>query len=186
MSDSAVATATTYNIDKVHSQVGFQVKHMGVATFRGQFNEFEGQVKLEDGELNAVEGTIDIASIDVRDSALSGHLATADFFDAENYPKGTLRSTAVTKLGEDKYRIAADLTLRGVTKPIEIEVNTEGPHAGMAGPTIGIEGETNINRFDYGIAWDAKLDNGALVVGESVKLVFHIEAVAAQEDGGEA
>lgn len=186
MSTSAVATETTYNIDKVHSQVGFQVKHMGVATFRGQFNDFEGTVTLENDELKSVEGTIDVASIDVRDSTLSGHLATADFFDAENHPKGTLRSTEVTKLGDDRYRNAADLTLRGVTKPVEIEVTTEGPRVGMAGPTIGIEGEAQINRFDYGIAWDAKLDNGALVVGEKVKLVFHVEAQAAQDDADQA
>lgn len=182
MSNDAVATAqTTYNIDKVHSQVGFQVKHMGVATFRGQFNEFEGTVTAENGDLSAVEGSIDIASIDVRDSALSGHLATADFFDAENHPKGTLRSTEVTKLGENRYRVAAELTLRGVTKPVEIEVAAEGPGAGAAGPTLGLEGEAKINRFDYGIAWDAKLDNGALVVAENVKLVFHVEAVQAEE-----
>lgn len=181
MSDSAVATSqATWNIDKVHSQIGFQVKHMGVATFRGQFNEFEGTLTTENGELVGVEGKIDVGSIDVRDSQLSGHLATADFFDVENYPTGTLRSTEVTKLGEDRYRINADLTLRGVTKPVEIEVTTEGPGPGMAGVTLGVEGEAKINRFDYGIAWDAKLDNGALVVAETVKLVFHVEAVQAE------
>lgn len=182
MTDSAVATAkATWNIDTTHSQVGFQVKHMGVSTFRGQFNEFEGKVSTENGDLAAVEGTIDVSSIDVRDSQLAGHLTTPDFFDAENHPKGTLRSTEVTKLGDNKYRVAADLTLRGVTKPVEIEVTTEGPTAGMAGQTLGIEGEGKINRFDYGIAWDAKLDNGALVVAETVKLVFHIEAVLAED-----
>lgn len=182
MSGTAIATAqTTWAIDTVHSQVGFQVKHMGVATFRGQFNEFEGKVLTENGDLTAVEGTIEVASIDVRDSKLAGHLATPDFFDAENHPQGTLRSTEVTKLGDDRYRIAADLTLRGVTKPVEIEATLEGPYPGLAGPTIGIEGEAKINRFDYGIAWDAKLDNGALVVAEDVKLVFHVEAVQAEE-----
>lgn len=181
MSDTAVAAEkATWNIDTVHSQVGFQVKHMGVATFRGQFNEFEGTLTTENGELTGVEGSIDIASIDVRDSKLAGHLATPDFFDTENHPKGTLRSTSVTKTGEDSYRINADLTLRGVTKPVEINVKTEGPHAGMAGPTLGVNGEAEINRFDYGIAWDAKLDSGALVVAETVKLVFHIEAIQAE------
>lgn len=180
MSDSAVATArATWNIDKIHSQIGFQVKHMGVATFRGQFNDFEGTLTTENDELVAVEGKIQTGSIDVRDSQLSGHLATADFFDVANYPEGTLRSTEVTKLGDNKYRVVADLTLRGVTKPVEIEVTTEGPNAGMAGQTLGVEGEAKINRFDYGIAWDAKIDNGALVVAETVKLVLHVEAILA-------
>lgn len=183
MSESAVAAAqATWNIDPVHSQIGFQVKHMGVATFRGQFNEFEGTLTTENGELVAVDGKINTGSIDVRDSQLSGHLATADFFDVENHPEGTLRSTGVTKLGDNSYRVAADLTLRGVTKPVEIEVTTEGPHAGMAGPTLGIEAEAKINRFDYGIAWDAKIDNGTLVVAETVKLVLHVEAVQAEAE----
>jgi polyisoprenoid-binding protein YceI len=181
MSETAIAAEkATWNIDKVHSQVGFQVKHMGVATFRGQFNEFEGTLTTEDGELVGVEGSIDVASIDVRDSQLAGHLATPDFFDTENYPKGTLQSTSVTKTGENSYRISAALTLRGVTKPVEIEVTTEGPHPGLAGLTLGVTGEAEINRFDYGIAWDSKLDNGALVVAETVKLVFHIEAIQAE------
>lgn len=181
MSESAVATAqATWNIDQVHSQVGFQVKHMGVSTFRGQFNDFEGTLTTEDGELTGVEGTIDIASIDVRDSQLAGHLTTGDFFDAETYPKGYLRSTEVSKLAEGKYKVVADLTLRGVTKSVEIDVTTEGPSAGMAGQTLGVEGTAKINRFDYGISWDAKLDNGALVVAESVKLVFHVEAIQAE------
>lgn len=182
MSDSAVATAkATWNIDTVHSQIGFQVKHMGVATFRGQFDEFEGTLTTENDELVAVEGTINTGSINVRDSQLSGHLATADFFDVENHPKGTLRSTEVTKLGDNRYRVAADLTLRGATKPVEIELTTEGPHPGMAGLTLGVEGEAKINRFDYGIAWDAKLDNGVLVVAETVKMIFHVEAIQAED-----
>lgn len=182
MSNNAVATAqTTWNIDKVHSQIGFHVRHMGVSTFKGHFDEFEGTVTLEGGDLVGVEGTIDTGSINVRDSQLSGHLATADFFDVENYPKGTLRSTEVTKLGENSYRVTADLTLRGVTKPVELELTTEGPHPGMAGPTLGIAGEGKIDRFDYGIAWDAKLDNGKLVVAETVKLVFEVEAIQAED-----
>ena len=174
------ATATgTWNIDTIHSQVGFEVKHLGVSTFRGQFNDFAGQVKTEDGELKSVEGTIAIGSIDVRDGQLAGHLQSADFFDAETYPQGTLRSTAVTKTGENSYDVEAELTLRGQTHPVKVAVEVEGPLEGPGGPTLGLSGTAEINRKDYGISWEAKLDNGVLVVAEKVRLVFHIEAVHA-------
>ncbi len=180
---TATETATptaTWNIDGTHSQVGFEVKHLGVSTFRGQFNEFAGQVETDEaGALKAVNGTIKIDSIDVRDGQLAGHLKSSDFFDAETYPEGTLRSTEVTKTGEDTYTVTAELTLRDQTNPVEIEVTTEGPGQGPGGPTLGLSGVAVINRKDYGIAWEAKLDNGALVVAEKVRLVFHIEAIQA-------
>lgn len=182
MSNGATATATelqsgTWKIDTIHSQVGFEVKHMGVSTFRGRFNDFEGMVVTGDGQITGIEGSIDVTSLDVRDSTLSGHLQSADFLDAENHPQGSLRSTAVEPVGEDRYRLSAELTLRGQTHPVELDLTTNGPHPGMAGTTLGLTGTTEIDRFEYGISWDSKLENGARVVGEKVRLVFEIEAV---------
>lgn len=170
----------TWQLDPVHSLVGFEVKHLGVSTFRGRFDRFRGEVTTAGGELADIEGTIEIASIDVRDDKLGGHLQSADFFDADNHPEGHLSSTSLTPLGEGRYRLDGELTLRGNTNPVSFEVTTEGPHPGPAGQTLGIAGETRINRSDYGISWEAKLDNGALVVAEQVRLRFEVEAVLAE------
>ena len=118
---SATETTTiptgTWSIDAVHSSVGFEVKHLGVSTFRGSFKDVTGSIETDNGAVTAIDGTIETASIHTIDGALSGHLQTPDFFDTANHPQGHFRSTQVEDLGDGKLRIRGELELRGVTKP---------------------------------------------------------------------
>ena len=123
--ETSVATGT-WAIDAVHSSVGFEVKHLGVSTFRGSFKDVAGTITTDRGTVTAVEGTIQTASVQTVDSALNGHLQAPDFFDSANYPQGSFRSTGIEDLGNGRLRIAGELELRGVTKPIEIDASISG------------------------------------------------------------
>lgn len=169
----------TYGVDPVHSQVGFEVKHLGISTFRGSFGGFSGTIWVGDEGIEKVDGSIEIASVQVPEDQLIGHLLGEDFFDAENFPQGTFVSTGVEKDGEG-YRVTGDLTLRGVTEQVELDVEVEGAGIGMDGsPVLSLKADGTINRTDYGISWGATLDTGAAVVAEKVRLVLTIEAVNA-------
>jgi polyisoprenoid-binding protein YceI len=172
----------TYDIDTVHSQVGFEVKHLGISTFRGSFSGFEGSIAVGEDGIEQINGTIDVASVEVPDKTLAGHLLSPDFFDAENHPQGSFVSTGVEADGESSYRVTGDFTLRGVTRPIELAVEVEGSGPGMDGSAIlSLVASGIINRNDFGISWGATVESGAAVVAEKVKLVLTIEAVKAGE-----
>lgn len=172
----------TYGIDPVHSRVGFEVRHLGIATFRGSFSEFSGTVAVDDGKIKSIEGSIVVASVDVPDKTLAGHLVSPDFFDAENHPQGGFRSTSIEAHGEGGYTVAGDFTLRGVTRSIELQVEVEGAGPGMDGtPVVSLAAAGVIDRTDFGISWGATVESGAAVVAEKVKLVMNIEAVRAGE-----
>jgi polyisoprenoid-binding protein YceI len=172
----------TYNIDSVHSQVGFEVKHLGISTFRGSFSGFAGSIAVGESGIEKIDGTIDVASVEVPDKTLAGHLLSPDFFDAENHPQGSFVSTGVEESGEGSYRVTGDFTLRGVTKPIELAVDVEGAGPGMDGtPVLSLVASGVINRNDFGISWGATVESGAAVVAEKVKLVLTIEAAKAGE-----
>jgi polyisoprenoid-binding protein YceI len=170
----------TWAIDGVHSSVGFEVKHLGVSTFRGSFKEVTGSIETADGAVTGVEGTIETASIHTIDGALSGHLQTPDFFDTEHHPQGRFRSTAVEDLGDGKLRVKGELELRGVTRPVEIDAHISGAGADPYGnERLGLSGSAVIDRTEFGISWNAPLPNGGLTVGEKVRLVLDVEAVKA-------
>ncbi|MGK2933520.1 MAG: YceI family protein [Solirubrobacterales bacterium] len=172
----------TYAVDTVHSQIGFEVKHLGISTFRGSFGDFAGEVKVGENGIEAVDGSIEVASVKVPEEKLQGHLLSPDFFDAEANPEGTFKSTSVEKVDEETYRVTGDLTLRGVTKTAEVELEVEGAGIGMDGSAVlSLKAAGKVNRNDYGISWGATLDSGAAVVGEKVNLVITIEAVKAGE-----
>ena len=172
----------TYGIDTVHTQVGFEVKHLGISTFRGSFGGFEGNITVGDEGIDAIEGSIDVSTVQVPEEQLIGHLLSPDFFDAENHPKGTFVSTGVSKADGETYEVAGDLTLRGVTNPVTLTVEVEGAGIGMDGSSVlSLKANGEINRNDYGISWGASLDSGAAVVAEKVRLVLTVEAVKAGE-----
>jgi polyisoprenoid-binding protein YceI len=172
----------TYVIDPVHTQVGFEVKHLGISTFRGSFGGFEGTITVGEEGIAAIEGSIDVSSVSVPEEQLIGHLLSPDFFDAENYPKGTFVSTAVNKVDGENYEVSGDLTLRGVTNQVALKVAVEGAGIGMDGSSVlSLNADGELNRNDYGISWGATLDNGAAVVAEKVRLVLTVEAVKAGE-----
>ena len=172
----------SYAIDPVHTQVGFEVKHLGISTFRGSFGDFEGNITVGDEGIVAIEGSIDVASVDVPEKQLIGHLQSADFFDAENHPKGTFVSTSISREDSENLDVTGDLTLRGVTNQVTLQVEVEGAGIGMDGSAVlSLKATGEVNRNDYGISWGASLDNGAAVVAEKVRLVLTVEAVKAGE-----
>ena len=167
----------TYEVDSVHSSVGFEVKHMGISLFRGGFERFSGKIVRDDRGVTEVTGTIDPASIDIKDETLAEHLRSADFFDIENHPEISFASTAVEP-ADDGFKLAGDLTIRGITKPVELDVKIEGAAVGPDGnDRIALSAEGVVDREDYGMTWNMDLGNGNQILGGEVRLVLAAEAV---------
>jgi polyisoprenoid-binding protein YceI len=153
----------TWQLDPVHSSIGFAVRHSGVMTFRGTFDEFTA--RLADGRL---EGTAKVASVRVDDPQLAGHLQTPDFFDAELHPELHFVSNAVERDG-DRVSISGELTLRGTTNPVELTGTVSGPVADAYGKQrFGLDLETTVNRRDYGIDWGMELPSGEPMLADDV------------------
>ena len=174
----------TWKLDPSHSSISFSVRHMGLATVRGSFDEFDIDVKTDDaGVPTAVRAEIDVASINTGSADRDGHLRSGDFFDAENHPKIVFESTAVTKTGSD-LAITGDLTMRGTTNPMTFESDLRGPATDPWGnPRIAAEASGKVNRTQWGLTWNQVLEAGALLVGEEVK--FTINAVAVGQQAAE-
>jgi polyisoprenoid-binding protein YceI len=174
--ETSIATGT-WAIDATHSSIGFEVKHLGVSTFRGSFRDVAGTITTENGTVTAVEGTIETASVHTVDDALNGHLQAPDFFDTANHPQGSFRSTEVEDLGNGRLRIVGELELRGVSKPVEIDASISGTGGDPYGnDRLGLSGTAVIDRTDFGISWNVPLANGVLTVAEKVRLVLDVSA----------
>jgi polyisoprenoid-binding protein YceI len=168
---TAVPTGT-WTADPTHSTVGFAVKHMAVGSFKGGFNEFEA--KLDNG---ALRGTAKVASVNVKDEQLNGHLQSPDFFDAERHPEITI-TTGPLKVENGEVVADAELTLRGVTQPVQLKGTISGPAADPYGnERLGIDLEAEIDRTAFGVNWSAELPNGGPVAGNEVKLTAELELV---------
>jgi polyisoprenoid-binding protein YceI len=167
----------TWRVDPVHSTVGFSVKHMLVANFRGGFGGFD--VTL-DGE--GLRGTVDVASIDVSEPNLNGHLLSPDFFDVERNPQLSFRSTAI-RVTDERLDVDGELTVRGVTLPVAITGTVSGPvtHAFDGSARLGLELETVIDRTAYGLNWNAPLPTGGFAVGNDVRIRAELELVLDEE-----
>jgi polyisoprenoid-binding protein YceI len=170
-------------IDNVHSHVGFTVKHMMVATVRGQFKAYRGTLNLDakDFAKSTFEGEIDVASIDTANADRDNHLRTGDFFDAQNHPKITFKSTGIEAKGEGEFAVHGDITLRGVTKPITVDVEFHGTSKNHQGKTVaGLQAHGTLNRKDFGMHFNMALDAGGIAIAEKVKLEVDIEASLAE------
>jgi polyisoprenoid-binding protein YceI len=168
----------TWVIDPVHSDVSFVVKHMMVSKVRGSFREFEGVVTVAENPLDSsVTATIDMTSIDTNNTQRDDHIRSADFFEVESYPTMTFRSTGIRPDGED-FVLVGELTLHGVTRPVELalEVGGAGPDA-YGGTRSGFSATTKINRRDFGIDISLPMDGGGVVVGDVISIQLEIEAV---------
>jgi polyisoprenoid-binding protein YceI len=164
----------TWNLDPVHSSIGFAIRYSGVGTFRGTFEDFDA--KLVDGRL---EGTVEVASVKVDDETLSGHLQTPDFFDAEQHPELRFVSKTVERDG-DRVSIQGDLTLRGVKHPVEITGTATGPLENAYGQQrIGFDLETTVDRHHYGINWNMELPGGGQALGDDVVITANLALVQA-------
>jgi polyisoprenoid-binding protein YceI len=170
--------AGVWTIDPTHSEVSFTVRHLMVSKVRGTFRTFSGDVTVADNLLDSqVRATVDINSIDTREENRDNHLRSADFFEAEKYPEMTFVSTAIRPDGDD-FILVGDLTIKGVTKSVEFELefNGVGPDA-WGGTRAGFSADTEISRADFGVDIHMPLDGGGVVVGDKVKIVLEIEAV---------
>ena len=168
-----------YTIDTSHSRLGFVARHAMVTKVRGQFGTFEGTARIDEKDLSAskVELTIQVASIETGSADRDGHLKSGDFFDAETYPTITFSSTEVKRDGSD-WAVTGDLTIKDVTKPVTIEFEHTGSARDPFGNLrVGFEGETTINRKDWGLTWNAALETGGVLVSEKIKLEFDVSAI---------
>jgi polyisoprenoid-binding protein YceI len=169
----------TWNVDPIHSSVEFQVKHLGIATVKGQFKEFEGTLEVTPDGVSA-HGSVEVASVDTREPQRDGHLRSPDFFDVENHPQITFKSTAVRPLDEDDFEIEGDFTIRGITRPLKLVGVLEGTETDPQGnERVGLSATTQINRSDYDMKFNMALGSGNVVVGEKVKILVDISAVKA-------
>jgi polyisoprenoid-binding protein YceI len=175
-----VGTTTRWNIDPSHSQVGFAVRHMMMSTVRGRFESFEGEIVGDeaDAENSSVSVTIDASSISTNDPKRDEHLRSADFLDVETYPTITFQCTSVENIKDGKFVLKGDLTIHGVTRPISIKAEQTGRGVSPWGyEVIGFEGQTTINRKEFGLTWNAALETGGVLVGEDVKITLDLEAI---------
>jgi polyisoprenoid-binding protein YceI len=173
---------TTWTIDADHSEVGFAVKHLMVATVKGTFRKLSGRVVLDEKSLehSTIEAEIDAASIDTRQDQRDGHLRSADFFDVENFPVIAFRSTRIEQLRTGHYRATGDLTIRGTTRTVVLDVEETGRGGDPWGnQRIGYSARTTINREEFGLKWNQVLETGGVMVGNDIKVTMDVEVVRA-------
>ena len=175
-----------WEIDKAHSEISFRVRHMMVSNVRGQFESFSGTVDAdeENPENSSVYVEIDAASINTRQADRDAHLRSPDFLDVENYPTITFKSTRVEQTGENTGKLHGDLTIRGVTKPVTLDVEYHGQAPSPLGPmiTAGFSATTKINRKDWGLAWNVPIETGGVLVGEQVQIDIEVELIKQVEE----
>jgi polyisoprenoid-binding protein YceI len=169
----------TWAVDPSHSAVGFSVKHLGIATVRGRFEEFEGTLEIGDDLSSArAFGTAQVSSINTDDDGRDEHLRSADFFGAEANPELRFESTAVRPLDEDTFEIDGNLSINGVTNPVTLTAVVEGTETDPWGnDRVGLEVTGRINRTDWNMTFNQALGSGNLLVGEKVTLSLDISAV---------
>lgn len=169
----------TWNVDPVHSSVEFHVKHLGIATVKGQFKEFEGTLEVTPDGSRAY-GTVKVASVDTREPQRDAHLRSPDFFDADQYPEISFQSTAIRPLDKDTFEIEGDLSIHGVTRSLALNATLEGTETDHQGnPRVGLSATAQINRSDYEMKFNMALGSGNVVVGDKVKILLEISAVKA-------
>ncbi len=173
---SQLATGT-WAIDPVHSSIEFSVRHLMVSKVRGHFNTFSGAIAVADDGSPTVTAEIAVDSIDTRNEQRDAHIKSGDFFDVEKYPTATFSSTGVREDGEG-YVLDGDFTLKGVTKPVSLELEFNGVNPGMGhGEVAGFTASVVLNRKDFGIDVDMPLETGGVVVGDKVTISLEIEAL---------
>jgi polyisoprenoid-binding protein YceI len=168
----------SWRIDPVHSHVGFAIRHMVVATFRGHFEEYDGSLHADGAGAPALDGSVRVDSLAVKDENLAAHLRSADFFDSASHPLISFTSSAVA-VGEDgELEVEGELTIKGRTRPVTARGSFSGPHADIAGnEKLGVELEAVIDRREFGLEWNAPLPKGGLALDNEVRLEVGLELV---------
>lgn len=173
-----------WKIDGAHSEINFKVKHMVVSSVTGHFDTFDASIEAdrEDFSDAKISFEANVASINTKNEQRDGHLKSADFFDAEKFPKLSFVSTSVKKLSDHELQVAGNLTMRGVTKAVTLDVMYNGTVAGFSGARIaGFEIRTRLNRFDFGLQWNALTEAGGVVVSNEVRIEILAEFNKVQE-----
>lgn len=172
------ANAAEWTVDKVHSKIGFAVKHLTISTVRGEFKSYDATIHFDpqQPEKLSFEATIDVNSISTLNERRDGHLKSPDFFDAENFPTMTFKSKKVQKIADGQFKITGDLTIRGTTREVVLDVEGFGQVVEMVGvkKTAAVATAT-INRQDYGLKWNQAIETGGLIVDDTVKIVIEVE-----------
>lgn len=171
----------TWNIDEAHTSVGFTARHLMITKVRGRFSNVSGAVTIaEDPLSSSAEVSIDLASVDTGDSGRDEHLRSPDFFDVANNPTMTYRSTSVRADG-DEFVLVGDLSIKGVTRPVELTVEFDGTSPDPWGGTrAGFTADGEINRKDWGLEWNVALESGGVLVSDKIKLHLDVELVKAE------
>ena len=177
----AAQPGIVWKIDSAHSTADFSVRHLMISNVKGHFSKVSGTVDYDGKDLKSIkiDASIEVASVDTGDNGSDEHLKGADFFDATKFPTMTFKSKKVKSAGKGKFTVTGDLTMKGVTKEVTLDV--EGPNEqikDMQGNTrFGASATTKLNRKDFGVSFNKTLDNGSTVVGDDVKVSIEVEAV---------
>jgi polyisoprenoid-binding protein YceI len=169
-----------YQIDPAHSRLGFVARHAMVTKVRGNFNDFSGTLYLDEADpaRSTAEVTVQMRSVETGQPQRDEHLRTSDFFEVEKYPTMTFRSTRAERTGEDNYRLTGDLTIKGVSRPVTLDVEYNGVVRDPFGnDRAGFEARATINRKDWDLAWNVALEAGGFLVSDKINLELDIAAV---------
>jgi polyisoprenoid-binding protein YceI len=185
MSTAPVSSTTTssWNIDPTHSVAEFKIRHLMISNVKGSFPKVSGVLTLDEAspENSSVTASIDVASIETRDAGRDAHLKSADFFDVEQFPTMSFKSTQVHSTGAGEGTVDGDLTIRDVTKKVTFEV--EGPTSATKDPwgntRVGLSATTKISRKEFGLTWSAPMETGGVLVGDEVTITLDVEFVKA-------
>lgn len=176
-----VSKPVEWQIDPAHSAAHFSVRHLMISNVRGEFTKLTGRAQTDPGDLtkSTIEVVIEAASINTREPQRDDHLRSADFLDVANHPQLTFRSKRITFIAPEHYTVNGDLTIRGVTKEVALDV--EGPTPEVKDPwgnvRVGVTGSTKINRKDFGLVWNAIVEGGGVMVGDEVKISIEAEFI---------
>jgi len=178
MADISTLTPGTWTVDPSHSTVGFVARHLMVSKVRGRFTSFTGTVHVPENPLDAtLEASVDMASVDTGDAGRDAHLRNADFFDVEVFPTMTLDDTHV-KVDGERFVLDGDLTIKGVTRRVQLDLEFEGVVSDPWGGTrAGFAADTEISRKDWGLTWNAALETGGVVVSDKITIQLEVELV---------
>jgi polyisoprenoid-binding protein YceI len=174
----ATETLTKWVLDPMHSEVQFKVKHLVISTVTGSFKNFEGELETANEDFTGadISFSLDVDSVDTNQTMRDDHLKGAEFFDAAQYPKISFKSTSFTKEDDDQYKLVGDLTIKGVTKSVSLNVEHGGTAGDFYGNTkAGFEISGKINRRDFGLTWSGVTDTGSVVLGDEIKLLINVQ-----------
>ena len=179
--DRDIPAAGAYAIDPAHTSVEFVGRHLMITKVRGRFPAVSGTITIEDDpERSHVEVEVHVASIDTGNADRDAHLRSADFFDVDTHPTMTFRSTGVEARDDRTWAVAGDLTVRGVTLPVTLQVDFDGAGTSPIGDErISFSAATEVDREDWGLTWNMALETGGVLVGKKVRIELNVQAVAA-------